>query len=671
MQFEEPEWLWLLAVVPPLLALLMLRTSRLRRSLLGRFTASKLTGQLVASYSPGRQRIKDVCAVLLFILLLFALARPQWGVEWKETRGRGIDILFAVDASNSMLADDVAPSRLARAKLAILDLVNQLEGDRIGLIAYSGNAFLQCPLTLDYDAFRQSLDVVEPGLLARGGTNVAAAIQEASSTYEDDENFKFLILITDGEDLADEGIAQARKAGDAGIRIFTVGVGSPEGARIPVRTARGRMDFLRDNQGDIVRTRLDENTLRQVADVSGGFYVPLGPTGEGLREVYRAGLSAVPRQELDSRLERTPVERFQIFLAIAVVVFVLESLLGNRRSARGMRAQSAASFSTPGSAAAITALVGVAALFAAPSADAAANERGLSYFSEEKYEDAVSAFRENLDKEPEAGVHAYNIGSGYFKQGSYDEAARYFRRALDTNDLAFQADVFYNLGNTHYRQGESALQSNPSDTIKLWERAVEDYENALELNPEDQAAAFNRDVVAKKLEQLQQQQQQQQQNQNQDQNQEQEQEQEQQNQDGQRQDRQNQQNQNRNQEQQNRQQQQQQQNQRQNPGDPSRQQQQQPSGRDPEDSLDRPPRQQAEEQHGNRKPLSEREIEAADGRDEQRPQPQREPSMRQLRMSPDEARQLLEALRQGERKLPIAGFGDEAEPEDSADYKDW
>lgn len=650
--FQEAHLLWLLVVLLPGLALLYLRTRRARRKLLSRFASSRLLGALTGSFSPFRENLKTILIFLAFGFLVLSLARPQWGYDWREARGKGIDILFVLDASKSMLARDIRPNRLERAKLAILDLIEDISGDRLGLIAFSGNAFLQCPLTLDHDAFRQSLDIIEPGLLSRGGTNFRSAIEEAAATFEEADNFKFVVLITDGEDLAGEGLAQARSAAQEGIKIFTVGVGSSEGERIPVYDSRGRPTFLRDERGNFVLTRLDENTLREMAEVTGGFYTPLGVTGEGLQAVLNQGLASVPREELGSRLERVPVERFQVFLLLALLLLVADSLLGNRR-----RRSSPPPSRSPAGASRLLLLLSIGLLgIGAPRAlEAADNRQASKLYSEGKYSEAARAFRDIAEMDPDNKLHRYNLGCAAFRQGEWETAASYFREALETDDLNLQADAFYNLGNSRFRLGQETRQTNPRVTIESWEEALRDYENSLQLRPDDANAAYNYEVVRQLLEELKQEQQNQQNQQQQQQNQE---------------------------------------NQEQNPQDQQQQQDQSSGSRQDENAqqnesggsgqaddpqsaqneAEQPDDPSAPPQSPERPAPSDREITGSEGEPEEARESEETNgavSAMPLQMNRKEAEQLLEALRQTERKLPVTGVGEDEEPRRPADFKDW
>ncbi len=659
MNFLNPDILWLLLLVPPLLLLTYWRSGTLRQRMLGRFAAGRLIERLMDSYSPRLQNLKYALLVLAMALGLLALARPQWGIEMRQQRSRGIDILFALDASKSMLAPDVSPSRLTRARLAMLDLLGQLEGDRVGLIAFSGNAFLQCPLTLDYDAFRQSLDVVRPGLIARGGSDLAAAIEEASEAFEEGQRDKFLVLISDGEDLSESGTQAARQAGDAGITIFTVGVGTTEGSRIPITDRFNRDSFVTDPTGAPVVTRLDEATLRAISEATGGFYTPLGTTGGGLERIYYRGMNAAQRQERETTMEPVPIERFQYFLIPAVLCLMVEMLLTNRRR----RPQTTSPAVLPlGIALALAMLAMPGNLQAqeeaeadAPAASADSPDPFVLY-QLGKYGEAALGYkaRSEAAKTPEAET-LYNLGTALHKRGAYREAVRAFSDALEIAPLDLQQRTFYNLGNTHFKMGEAQLTEDPAQTIEQWDQAIQHFDSALELDPDDAEARYNRDKLQSMRDALQQMQDQQPPSGGEGENQENQQQQDSDQQDGEQQE-----------QGENGQPQQPQEGQE---GDPQNQQQ----GEEQQSQDD--PQARPEQGEDGRRPLEERELQGANEALEEMQEsaeedPSGEPS-NAIRMSESEARQLLEALRQRERQLPLAETPEEAARARAQPNRDW
>jgi Ca-activated chloride channel family protein len=286
MKFAEPTWLFVGFLVIAGLVFVYRLLDAKQRAALAEFASSHLLAKLTASFSPARRMLKRGLFLAAIACIFVALARPQWGYHWVDQKERGVDIFFAIDTSKSMLTQDVNPDRLTRAKMAITDFVRKLDGDRVGLIAFAGEGFLQAPLTLDYDAFGDTLDSIDVNTIPRGGTDIASAITEAqAASAQSGNNKKILILVTDGEDLQGQGIEAAKAAAKDGMVIYTVGVGTSAGGLIPVPNGNGS-DFVKDDSGQFVKSHLDENTLTQIAQVTGGMYQPLGQQGQGLGVIY-------------------------------------------------------------------------------------------------------------------------------------------------------------------------------------------------------------------------------------------------------------------------------------------------------------------------------------------------------------------------------------------------
>lgn len=463
--------LWLLAAVPAWAALFWLfrRNDKRRQRDLALISHPRFRHALAAGSSLPRF-LWLASAALLFI----ALARPQWGHELREARRRGIDILFAVDVSRSMLAEDLTPNRLERARMGILDFVARLNGDRIGLIPFAGSAYALCPLTLDYDAFRTSLDVLNTDLIPHPGTDLASAIAEAERMFkENPNNQRILVLITDGEDLQGDVIDAAKESAKNGLIIHTVGVGSPSGATIPIRHQNGHTDLLRDDSGQPVTTKLDEDMLKKIAETSKAIYVPLGRGAEGLHTIYQEKLRLMPKNEQKQSMQKIPHERYQWPLAAAIILLLTAHFMPQRtkRFAPGTPSPSLASNPQ------ITTLpIIILFLLTIPQLLPAATPREL-----------------------------YNQGTASYESGDFTSANQQLAAALRTDDLTLQHLSYYNLGNSHYRLGQQSQQQDPKATIEQWRKSLKAYQDALALNPEDADALFNKELVEKKLKQLEQQ----------------------------------------------------------------------------------------------------------------------------------------------------------------------
>jgi Ca-activated chloride channel homolog len=333
MTWRVPSLMWLLALVPLVVAFFIWALRR-RRLALQHFAEARLLPTLAPDLDVRRQRWRAALLVGAMALLVVTLAGPQWGFHWEEVHREGVDLIVTLDTSRSMLAEDVKPNRLGRAKLAVEDLVKQLHGDRIGLVAFAGSAFVQCPLTLDYEAFAESLRAVNVGIIPKGGTALAEAITTGIEALEEHQGkHEALIVITDGEDHDGRVDEAAKQAADKGIKIYTVGIGTPDGDLIPL-TVDSHQTFLKDRKGNVVKSRLDEAALEKIATTTGGAYVHGEGPNIGLDEVYNAYIGKMEKRELKSAMERRFEERFQVPLLLAVVLLALEPLVGERRRLR-------------------------------------------------------------------------------------------------------------------------------------------------------------------------------------------------------------------------------------------------------------------------------------------------------------------------------------------------
>jgi Ca-activated chloride channel homolog len=305
-----PQMLWLLvALVLPLIVFFWWAW-RERQRLIKQFISARLLAILKVGVSATRQKARMAMIVAAVVLLVLALARPQWGFTQEEARQRGLDLIMVVDTSNSMLAEDVQPSRLARAKLAALDLARRARTDRLGLVAFAGSAFLECPLTLDDAAFSESVASLDTRTISQGGTAIGEAIDEARKAFKKDSgNHKVIVLFTDGEDQDSDAAAAAEKAAAAGVIIFTVGIGTPEGELLRIHDERGRLDYIRDEQGNPVKSHLNEELLQQIARATKGFYLHLSGTGT-MDTLYDRGIGPLPKSENSARLFQRYIERF-------------------------------------------------------------------------------------------------------------------------------------------------------------------------------------------------------------------------------------------------------------------------------------------------------------------------------------------------------------------------
>jgi Ca-activated chloride channel family protein len=328
--FAEPRWLWLAAVAPLLLALLHRHAANARRKQLARVASPLFAKELTVSHSPARRRFKEILLLLAFLFAGLALARPQWGRVGTDKTRLGEDVVFVLDCSLSMTTTDVLPDRLQRAKFAILDFVRRQGRGRVGLVAFAGSAFIQCPLTFDYDAFEETLLSVDAKTIPIPGTDIGRALNEACRAMDKGAHRKLVLLVTDGEDLEKSGVAAAKNLATNGVVVFTIGVGTPAGKEIQTLNAAGQPELLRDAKGEIVRSRLDETTLREIAEATGGSYYPLGVLGDGLTKV-RSAIHALDRVNGLRSAAKNGVDRFHWFIAVMLALLVAEPLISTRR----------------------------------------------------------------------------------------------------------------------------------------------------------------------------------------------------------------------------------------------------------------------------------------------------------------------------------------------------
>jgi len=323
--------LWLL----PLTLVGLMVYSRQKKRAMERIADSDLLARLTGAERMGSRFLKGLFLLASLGLMIFALAGPRWGSHYQEVSQKGVDIMVLVDVSGSMLVEDIEPNRLERARREILDFLRIVEGDRVGLIAFAGAAFVQCPLTLDYAALQMFLSALEPDLIPVAGTSLGDAIESANASFDfKSETDKVILLITDGEDNEKKGLEAAKKAAEKGIKLFVFGIGEPSGGPIPAGDGKG--GFKKDAAGKLVLSKLDEDSLRQIASVTGGTYVRSVAGDLDLDVLYFEGIkSRTEAQTLKSGKIKVYEERFMLFVLAAFLFLLLEGLIAERKEAPG------------------------------------------------------------------------------------------------------------------------------------------------------------------------------------------------------------------------------------------------------------------------------------------------------------------------------------------------
>ena len=491
--------LWLL----PLLAISMYYASRRRRQAIRRFVAASLLPRLGESSrsDPARRVLKSALVLGATGFLVIALARPAWDNIRQEVVQRGRDVVFLLDVSRSMLAEDLPPNRLERAKLSILDAVDRLEGDRVALAVFAGTTVVKCPLTLDYGFFRLALDDVSETSVSRGGSLIGDGVRTVVRDVFDGKrsNHRDIVLITDGEDHESFPVEAAAEAGEAGIRLIVIGLGDERlGQRIPVvsgdpepATAAERKFLL--HEGQEVWSRLDAATLRRMADSTpGGRYLNVSTGAIDFGDVYRRLIASAEGREIGSRTIDALDEKFQIFLAICVLLLALEMALRERPGAR--RASGGL----------LVALVFPAVLQAA-TVRGLVNEGNEQYRSE-AYDLALTSYEKALERDPGSPYASLNKANALYKSGDFAESAQVYsqavRQSLSRNLPELEAAGLHNLGNALFRQAEATAQSNPGQAIELLEPAARSYLNALRADARRADSAHNLEITRRLIQRL-------------------------------------------------------------------------------------------------------------------------------------------------------------------------
>ncbi len=535
-RFAHPTYLYLLILVP-LFIIMMVYFARRRKKILEIFGESSLITHLMPDFSSERMSLKQWLLIIAFTLQIIALSGPQFGSKLETTTRKGIEIMIAMDVSNSMNCMDVQPSRLELAKMIVARLVDKLHNDRIGIVVYAVPAYVQLPITSDYPSAKMFLSAINTNLIPLQGTATGNAIGKCLESFTEDESInRAIVLISDGESHEDDAAQAAALAAKSGVKVYTIGVGTPKGAPVPY-TAGNMNNFIKDRQGNVVISKLEEQNLARMAVAGEGAYI----NGNNIRTTVNAlveELDKIEKSEFESKVFSDYNDRFQYIEAIVLILLILEILILNKKNPRlsgidifTRKKMNKDLFIQP------TKVVLLLLSFTSVSAFGQSERKYIreSYdqYQKENYEQAQEASAKAMVEAPDSYEANYNYANSLFKQEKIDEALeKYQQLASQETDKSRLAQLHHNIGNCQYvkqQYGES----------------VNSYKNALRNDPNDDESRYNLVAAQKMLQQQEQNQDQNQQNQNQDQQQDQQDQQEQQ--------------QNQNQQQQNQDQQQQQQ----------------------------------------------------------------------------------------------------------------
>lgn len=434
-----------------------------RKKILSRFADAGMFSAIIPGADPNRRWIKAVLITLAASCLIVALCGPQWGYKWEKINEKGVDLMIALDCSKSMLAEDIKPDRLERAKREIVDLLRMMKSDRAGLVAFSGKAVLQCPLTLDHEAFYIFLKVLTPGFLPVGGTNISEALMTAYNGFEkESDTKKAVILITDGENTAGDAEETAKKMAKEGIKIFCIGVGDSEGAPIPDEKG----GFKKDASGNIVLSRVDEKGLEKLAALTGGAYVRSVAGDMDLDLIYtdriRGGMEG---KTLASGRQKVWENRFQWFLFPGLILLLAEfALAPGKRALRSFFPAMLVSLIISG-----LPLEEVHAGMFSSNAG-----QGIKAYEAKQYEEAKKHFIDARLADPDDKRHDYNIGTAAYMNKEYKEALGHFSKAMDAGDVTLRHNARFNHAGTQYRLG------NMDEAIKEYEEILKEFPDDLE-----------------------------------------------------------------------------------------------------------------------------------------------------------------------------------------------
>jgi Ca-activated chloride channel family protein len=494
MTFGAAAWLWALLMIP-FLVVLFVRAERGATLRLREFVSERLLPNLARTVDRRRRSLRFALVLLGLALAIIALAQPRWGYTYEDAKRKGLDLIFAIDTSRSMLSNDVPPNRLQRVKLAAQDLVNELQGDRIGLVAFAGRAFLQAPLTIDYDAAVEAINDLDTNTIPEGGTNISEAIDLAVRTFGKSAiGNRAVIIFTDGEELSGDASKTAKTAADAGVQIFTVGVGTPEGSLIPISNGEGGgTAFVKDSKGQVVKSKLDEKRLKEIAKSTGGFYLHLEDGPRTMKQLFAEGLAKMQAGDIDARLSRRPIERYQWPLGAAMFFLAASFLMRERKRLRSFVPRAVEPKKTLAVAATLLLLANIS-LGSAP---------GLDAYRQDKFSEAYQEFDKTLKEHPQ--THAaekieFDAGAAAYKMKDFGKALNSFSQALLSPDAGLQSRSHYNLGNTLYQRGDA--QKKDAEKMKDWTNALQHYEESLKITPDNKEAKENLEYVKKKIEEL-------------------------------------------------------------------------------------------------------------------------------------------------------------------------
>lgn len=480
LRFAHPDYLWALWAIP-VLAVAFILFHRRRMALLRQFVDRSLIADLVPDAGTAKRIIKQTFLLLALALLILAAANPQVGTRLEEIKREGIDVFVALDVSLSMKAEDIRPSRLDKAKRDVSALLRKLKGDRVGLIVFAGEAFVQFPLTADYSAADLFISAVDVESVPTPGTMIGSAIEKGLESFRDDlPTQKVIIVVSDGENTEGDLSGPINKAKEAGVRVYTVGMGTTEGGPIPIYQGGTRTDYKRDRAGSIVLTKLDETALQHIALSTDGTYRRATSGGNEIDDIFNE-LATLQKTEMGSLQVTGYEDQFHYPLGLAILLLILEVLISERRG----RLMGRLMKFLPATRILVTATV----LTSAASGQTVRSHvsDGNHHYEKNRFADAEVEYKKALEKDPASREARFNVGNAYYKQDRFDEAGRTFNASIAAATTPNeQAAGYHNLGNSLFKEGK----------IK---ESIDAYKQALRLNPADDDTRYNYQLAVDRL----------------------------------------------------------------------------------------------------------------------------------------------------------------------------
>lgn len=468
-RFADEKVLIGLAVIP-LLLILYIITRRLQKRQLQKWGDQLLLNRLMPDFSSTRIFIKFVIWILAFGIMILALARPQFGTKLSEVKRKGIEMIIALDVSNSMMAEDIQPNRLENAKMAISRLVDRLENDKIGLIVFAGDAYIQMPVTTDYMAAKLFLNSINTQIVPKQGTAIGSAIHLAMRSFTpNSDKSRAVVIITDGEDHEEDAVSAAKEAAAAGIIIHTIGIGSAQGVPIPVTSANGQKDYRTDYEGKVIISKLNEDLLRQIAAAGGGTYVRATASRTGLTTILDE-MNKMEKQEIQMKVYSEFDEQFVYYAGFALFLLLIDFSLNSRKN-KWLQSKMKNLF--------ICLILLSSALTLKAQPGRGEIRQGNRYFKKEKFDTAELAYRKALEEEKVNKIAEFNLGDALYRQKKFEEAGHQFEAAASNEVVKTNsAKAYHNLGNSLLQAGKI-------------EESINAYKDALRRNPGDLDTKYN------------------------------------------------------------------------------------------------------------------------------------------------------------------------------------